>query len=154
MSPLSPQQPGTPKMCEKGVLSSGIIYYLYNHCGHLHPDVCVWEKSNDTVDGKIVHHLWCPKRFYWYKNNISGIINGAGFFPSTEKWPLQLCETYLAVGWPPAIVVCLGFPTKNAKILVATGKGGQPHMYRSVSPPTWSIIPVSKWWKVTIRPHK
>ena len=52
MSPLSPQQPGTPKMCEKGMLSSGIIYYLYSHCGHLHPDVCVWEKSNDTVDGK------------------------------------------------------------------------------------------------------
>ena len=32
---------------------------------------------------KIVHHLWCPKRFWnWYKNNISGIISGAGFFPS------------------------------------------------------------------------
>ena len=35
-----------------------------------------------TVDGeKIVHHLWCPKRFWnWNKNSISGIISGAWFF--------------------------------------------------------------------------
>ena len=39
---------------------------------------------------KFVHHLWCPKQFWnRYKNNVWGIIRGAGFFPSTiwlELW--------------------------------------------------------------------
>ena len=33
---------------------------------------------------KILHHLRCPKRsWYCYKKCISGIVSGAGFFPST-----------------------------------------------------------------------
>ena len=33
---------------------------------------------------KILHHLGCPKRsWYWYKTNIWGILSGAGFFSST-----------------------------------------------------------------------
>ena len=31
-----------------------------------------------------LHHLGCPKRFwYWYKTNLWGILSGAGFFSST-----------------------------------------------------------------------
>ena len=44
---------------------------------------------------KIVHHLWCPKWFWnWYRNNISGIISGAGFFPAT------VCLHHLFSFWP------------------------------------------------------
>ena len=35
---------------------------------------------------KILHHLGCPKTsWYWDKTNISGILSGAGFFPSTVR---------------------------------------------------------------------
>ena len=44
----------------------------------------IFQFLNHTVDGKILHHLWCPKFFFYGAEKwFSGVVGGAGFFPST-----------------------------------------------------------------------
>ena len=55
-----------------------------------------WKQSLGVIRlmEKILHHLWCPKRFFYgAKKLFSGIVSGAGFFPSTVSSKNNLFPT-------------------------------------------------------------
>ena len=68
----------------------GLIFVLEQPDGSAFPFHPRWQEvimhnkvthSNDTVDGKILHHQRCPKTIFQpHKKRVSGITSGAGFF--------------------------------------------------------------------------